>query len=289
MVHGRGELQKYLLVSPHLYRFSHTEQLFVSTIERTIEQQQSARTRTRFLGTTRAFLLTAELLLLFLPSLESQQTATDPGLPRILAQARFALGERDDSPWSLRAGRAVAVDRAWLWRSCAAAAEGSRVQFLFLRQSFAAHLGAAAYLRFLFAAQLPALPGIAVFGRQMRAAIPGFFQFERGQPQMPLSGAVRELLPEWLVRGSVAAAWGMVADACARHWKKVAIVVAALLPNDVPPDIADEVGGRVAKIAEDGREDAEKSDDGFPIALIGSLIETATNSLSATHYAYSWL
>jgi hypothetical protein len=289
MIHGRGDFQKFLLVSPHVYRFSHIEQLFLSTIQRSVDQQQSARTRTRFLGTARAFLLTPELLLLFLPVVEAQQTTADPALPRILAAARAALRDRDDSPSSLRDGRAAALDRAWLWRACVAAAEGSRVHFLFLRQSFAAHIGAAAYLRFLFAAQLPALPGIAVFGRQMRAAIPGFFQFEHAQPQMPLTGAVRALLPEWVVRGSMAAAWGMVADACARHWKTVAVVVAALLPDGVGQEATAEVGARAAKMAEEAREDTEKTDDGFPIALIGSLIETATNSLSATPFAYSWL
>jgi hypothetical protein len=197
----------------------------------------------------------------------TQTTMAGMDALRTLAAARAATKEFDGSPAAIREARGKG-ETGWLRGFFTAHAEGSKIAFLFARQSFAAHLAAFSYLRFLFGVKLATPPGIEFFGDRLRSTMPGFFQLpDGGMPQLPITPTVREFLPRYVLKGTFTTTFLTMGEAMNRHSGKVATVLAALWPDEKWQDGVKKVLKRAEHMAGVISEEGDKTDDPFPSAL----------------------
>jgi hypothetical protein len=281
-----GKTRDLSLVSPKIYRFAQTEHLFVGSIAKWIDRHPSSRCRSRFIAYPSAFLLDAELLLAFTTSLYGQGNLADPALPRLLAEVRG--GEDTESPAALAERDRAVVDRTFWFGFVSAATGGSKMNFLFMRQSLVAHMGAFLAFHFIFGAKLPLLPSLCLAGDRMRCYLPGFMNsLGKGLPQMPLTQSVRLLFPEYVLRGTFSTSWQTIADVLAAHLNGVRLHLMALMPRVAD---AGEVLERTRRMAScEVTAETDKPDEPFPFALVDHLIGVSSDSLLSQPYAYSWI
>jgi hypothetical protein len=207
---------------------------------------------------------------------------------RNLAAARASVEGFDGSPAAIREARGSG-ETDWLSGFFTGHAEGSKITFFFMRQSFAAHLAAFSYLRFLFGVKLSLAPGIELFGDRLKSTMPGFFQRPVGIPQLPITPAVSQFLPMYVLRGTFATTFLTMAETMKKHSLKVAAVLGALWPDEQWQEGVAPVLKRAERMAGIISAESDKTDDPFPSALVQHLIETAGNVLKSTKYAFAWL
>jgi hypothetical protein len=285
---SRGDTRTFLIVSPRLHTFSAEEGLFISAIARFIENHPASRTRSRFLSYPNTFLLNPDLMLLGIANGRTQTTLAASETLEALSEARLRVDDFDGSPAAIKSARGKR-DVDWLSSFFIPLTAGSKVSFFFERQSFAAHLAAFAYLRFLFGVGLPRIPAIELFGDRLRTVLPGFFQTRQRVPQMPLTPSVRTFLPRYVVRGSFETTFLVMADAVGRHRGRVKVVLEALWPEDKWQEGVTAVMERADKMAPAMAEEGDKTDEPWSSTLSEHLVETAGDSLAGTKYTFGWL
>jgi len=105
----------------------------------------------------------------------TQTTLVNHSLPELLTEARCKLLEYDGSPYSIRSSREIEIDPNFLLNFYSTGAEGSKVTFLYFRQSFASHFAAQSIFKFIFQKKLSVMSSLCLFEDFLKLAIPGFF------------------------------------------------------------------------------------------------------------------
>lgn len=287
MVTNRGDFKHFYLVSSRLYAFSIAESLFVQGLSKMCENHQANRTRSKFLAYPMSFLLTADLTLVMGSQLAGQTGMADPDFPALITKAVLASVNRDGSPVSYRARNRVHVDRCFIFDAFAKAAQGSKMDFLFLRQVFASHLAACSVMRFVFQAALSPVPNLAIWGESRKVSIPDFMKVPSGPAQLPLTGSLKPFLPSFMLKGTFACTWHAVSDVLWTHREKIRLLLMAV--SDLPDENIEVVLDRSGRMAPVESEVGDKSDDPFSFLVLDQLLESAENRLLSQPFAYSWI
>ena len=285
---SNGEISSYALVSPLLYHFSLSEMFFVQAVQKMMQSHPSYCERSRCLTYPQAILLDPDLLMVFLNAIFSQQTLCSPMLPSLFAEARLATDECS-SPVGVREKRRIDVDRGFYAKKVTEFAAGRKLEFLQARSCLASHLAAYSVIHFIFGASLPIMPSLCLPKHPLRLTIPGFFKFLDKGPLLPITPAISEMLPLYLLKGTFTTTWHVVADAIGRHPEKMKITIAALAPRDVSLEKCMEFLARAKKLSVQVATETEKLDEPFPFILLDHLIDTAANTMEACESAYSWI
>jgi hypothetical protein len=284
LIASRGETRYLSLLSPRLYDFSPVEHIFISIVSRMIGNRPSSKCRNEFLYYPSVFLLNPHLMLVSAPSIVTQANLADAQLPKLMTQV--SMEREDDSPRSfLETYEKIKTDRDFLFDFFNVAAQGSKMNFLFMRMSLASHLGGSAVLRFFFDSQLPTIPSLCFCGDRLRSVIPGFFD-QTGIPQIPMMKSLAKFLPKFLWKGSFVTSWQTVCDVFASHASKIRILLTAL----VQAEAIDQAMCAIDRLATVHITlETERVDEPFPFRLLDHLIDTASNSMLAQSHAVSWI
>jgi hypothetical protein len=283
----KGEPRLITLASPAIYRFSYAELLFMFSITRLIEGHQASRARSKFVTYPAFFLLTPKLLVVLTSPMTSPVCFAPKSLPQLFAARANSSFGQDESPASIRDRKSINIENSALFNSYAAAAEGSKVTFYYIRQSFASNLASSAVFRFFFRAALPILPAIGLFADHLRVCFPGFFRAEAGLPQLPTPPSFLRLLPRFVLGGSFSTTWWTIAEVMMNNHDKIRVFLSGLGVGE--PEEVDEVIDRACKMANGMAEGGEKTDEPFHVLLLDHLISGAENSLLSQPFAFSWI
>jgi hypothetical protein len=177
-------------------------------------------------------------------------------------------------------------------------AQGSRSNFLYLRQSFASHLAALAALHVVFSPRPSPEPCLAVIEDRQRVLFPGFFELAAYQGQvrefavhLPLTEQIGEALPAYVLKGSFATSWHTVVGEVARDIDKLRIMLHVFLETQEHrcPEAIEARVARVTKMAQQIGEDTDKYDDPFQFALFDHLVECSATALAAQMIRTGWI
>lgn len=288
IVTASGEVHEFALISPLLYRYSNAERLFVSTIARMIENHQSSRTRSRFLGYPLTFLLRPGLLMVLNSRVRTQMSDADMSFPKLLMMASQGKSF-DESPVSIKERKKVNIDRNFHLKYYVEREGVWKMNYLQMRQNVASCFGVFSAFRFMLAMELPLLPSVCFFNERLTVVIPGFLDAEQGLPQLPLTGSIRKLLPDYVLKGSFTTSWHTVTDVFSRHIDKVRIVLGAVAPDEKVTRLTANLNRRAILLGVHVAEETEKLDEPFPFILLDHLIENAENSLDSHTTAFAWI
>jgi hypothetical protein len=209
-------------------------------------------------------------------------------IPRILALATLNAQSPDDSPKSFFEQRSTILPKDFLFNWFVRGTEGSQIDFLFMRQSFASFFACFAFFQFGFQSRLPSLPSVLLFEDRRKLCIPHFLSKERMVPILPLTDQFRSFFPDFLIRGTMATTWLTLATVLAQNREVVKVFLHATLGGD-QRKMGDKFLMRSCTLATNVEPDAHGVNGCFAFELFEHLIQTSNNVLHAIPAGFAWI
>ncbi|OHT07285.1 hypothetical protein TRFO_24625 [Tritrichomonas foetus] len=306
----KGESKSLHIVSPEIYCLNQKERMFIETVGRIIEKHVASHTRSKCTYYPHSFHVHEKLMVIDSHSFSSLHGAIQPfsAVKRVIqaATATEEDQENDDSPTVcvMKKQLSIPEDRLFWW--LVQGAEGSKIDFIFLRQSFASYFAVFSYLHFIFRSQLPSIPSIMLFKDRQKVCIPDFFGILQ-----PIVTSTRYLiktrqidgmLPPFVMHGTFAASWQITADSISIHKDRLKIILSSLIQPDPyqQQQRASPILRRAAAILSSMTrldkiasvhmtEETDKCDDVFPFMLMDHLIQNSSNVMNAQPVGYAWI
>jgi hypothetical protein len=295
----RGESARFLLVSPLLYQLAEKEHLFIATIERYIHTHPTSWSRQQFMYYPRSYLLHPKLLMVdSRPLCTFRDLAAPISVTAELAAKRSVLTEFQPDPLSIWELRQNQLSKSLLLEWFLRVSEGNRVNFFYIRQSFASHLAGLAVLHQTFGPAPLSAQSFAIAEDRQRVLLPGFFEFEKFQVEgnefvtcLPITEQIGRLLPKYVLKGSFATTWHAVTDSIWRNLDEITLLLQIFLENqeDKRPGALEAAARAAGKMAQQIGEDTDKYDDPFQFALLDHLIECSPNALVCQLTRTGWI
>lgn len=252
-VTNKGDSRMLQIVSPEIYPMAQRERLFIEFISQIIDKNVSSHTRSRSTYYPFSFMVHEHLLITESHPFTSLHSAIQPisavhqicegalNLPEeIDNRNNFAnVGEvtdsnDNDSPYDFHIRKNTNIPQKSLLWWFLQGAEGSKIDFIFMRQSFSSYFGVSSFLHFIFKSRIPTLPSLMLFKDRQKCCIPDFLNYSpRATRYITQTPLISGLLPEFVMKGSFSTSWQIIADSLSMYKDRVKIVLRALI---VQPD-----------------------------------------------------
>ena len=311
----KGDSKTFHIVSPDVYGLSQREKLFVEVVSRIIDHNVASKTRSHCTYYPTSYMIHEKLMLIDGPSFISLHGAMQPySAVRNIYEAASVVSpsECDESPADSSIMKQVNIptDRLFWW--LLEGAEGSQVDFIFMRQSFTSYFAVFSFFQFLFRSRLSTLPSIMLYKDRMRVCLPNFLSSIQNISSIPLTPQICGALSQFILRGTFATSWQIAVDSLYCRKEEIRIFLNSLIPTDITPQQAQQSQNLAIKqrqqlqikrrqailssiqrldkfMAKHMTEETEKSDQIFPFMLIEHLIQNSTNIHIAQPTSFAWL
>jgi hypothetical protein len=183
---------------------------------------------------------------------------------------------------------AVGIPEDAFFRWFIQAAEGSMMDFLFLRHSFASSFGCTSFLQCICLAPLQPIPSLLLSEDRKGLCIPNFLTGKYGIPHWPLTDQFQHFFPKFVLNGTIATTWHILASVIAENQDKVKIFLSAVAGKE-QRKLVTRVLLRAEKAAASGCPDAGHEDRPFAFTLVQHLIDVSNNAVHAQPSGFAWI
>jgi hypothetical protein len=286
----RGDSRTFHLVSPYIYRFSIREQLFVHALGQLLSGHQTSCVRSQFLFYPETYQVHKSLTIVISASgiRNLHEIVPFVNIPRALAVAVLKSQFHDDSPRSLVDKRAVSIPGDAFFNWFIQTTEGSMMDFLFLRHSFASSFGCASFLQFMCQAPLQQIPSLLLSEDRKGFCIPNFLTGKHGIPHWPLADQFQHFFPKFVLNGTVATTWHVLASVIAENRDKVRVFLSAVVGKE-QRKLVNWMLLRAERAAASGCPDTGHEDRPFAFVLVQHLIDVSNNAVHAQPSGLAWI
>jgi hypothetical protein len=287
-VNYKGRRYKYLLVSPEKYPFSPYECVFVSSISKLISKHPSSKSRTPFMHYPTTHNIAKGLMITDAQTFTGLHNLLDNEkiVKEIMNGIRSVYKQSDVGPKSCSRRRMFNLPNDLLFKWFTNGSDGSFHNFAFMRNSFAANVGAMFALRVIFMSQMPITPTIAMFDDRIRVTIPGFFVPSDHTTPLPFTEQICGALPKFVMHGSLSTAFSVVMQSLNTHKEESFLYTTALTTSK---EFTHRLVRSLAYSAPIMSEDTDKYIDPFPFTVVQNLIDTGSNSFKAQCEGFAWI
>lgn len=297
----RGDKKSYLLLPFSAYKHTTSEYLLCHYLNRIIAPRNESSSMLYY---PQAFLIHPFICMVDSPEASNLQSICKPYSIYKYMKSMVDC-EGDTSPKDLherRRNNALPSDLLFKW--FVKGSKGMKNNFLFMRRSFALHLGSISYLHTLFKLKETVTPPVIFLNDRQRLCYSGFTDLSTEDKQrirvqfssslwhsLALQPQLAGLLPEYVLKGSFATSWHTLADAVNKSEDNIKVFLEALLSSDSESTnrFFDTIMYRARLLAIQTSEDTDKSDEYFPFLILDRLIEMTQNTLNFETNPIGWI
>jgi hypothetical protein len=194
----------------------------------------------------------------------------------------------DESPRSFVDKRAIGLPRDILFSWFIQTTDGSLIDFLFLRQSFASSFSCASFFQFVSQTSLPFIPSVLLSEDRRGLCIPNFLAGKRGIPHLPLTDQFLNFLPTFVLAGTVATTWHTLAAVMSENKETVRLYLYAVLTKELRK-LGEKMLQRAEIAATNVNPDTDHDERSFAFVLFEHLMQTSNNAFHAQPNGFAWI
>lgn len=285
-----GEKISYSIVSPIMYNIRVSDDFVLVALSKIFNEHPASVNRNTFVPQQNYYYYVNNDILLIKGGLFGLYTCLKS---KYLTSLYRNTKDKPLVPAVIKAAKNIDLPKHNLYNLLVDNSKGKLVDFIYFRQTLGSNIGLLTAIKFLLKGTISRLPNMGIVLPNSCVISPGLSHFDNYLTYLPLSNQIKELLPSYILHGSLSSTWQIAMNSIINNPERIKICLSACLPpiknnSDILSRIVDRFFYRAKLSAFQYSEDTEKYSDPFCFAVVNHLIKVSNNCYNSRPELLSW-
>ncbi|EAY22050.1 hypothetical protein TVAG_456850 [Trichomonas vaginalis G3] len=280
-----GQTMSFSLICSLLFKPNFSEEIFLYVSRFFIKNHPAFKFRSAFISHAQLYYIHKQLLMMAGGSYCGLGEITRT---QIILELLKRKGETGREPFAVKSRKIESQDiKKSVYQWLFSYSEGSKLDFIFMRESISSHISAISAIKFLFMSGYPQYPTILFSTNRCKVSMPRLTHSNHKVCHLPMTQTISEFIPPYVMNGSFSSTWLLVIESFSRNLDKLKIYIKALVEHG--EKTSEIVSDRVRKSSLCEMEDTEKEQNPMPFAVLDHLIATSKNAFNCQETGFAWV